>query len=429
MATFKESGSDSPRKVRALVSMLCYDDLLAGAKGAAHVIDDDALPFRVGRAADGEAEARLVERGRLAIPDRWSSTAHCHLRRVGTSDVVQDDGSRNGTWVNGERVDRYRALADGDVIEVGHTLLCYRLVDEHAAVARATAAPAAVPTATRNAEMASVIRDLRLMARSREPILLTGDAGVGKETAARAVHEWGGHGGPLRVIECATLTDAASLGRLLADRAEGGTVILDEVDRLGEAAQAALLRVIDEGRLAPSGSAPPRPLDLRWIATTTVNLFEATASFRADLLRGLAGYVAALPPLRRRREDLGILSGWILSSAGFARASITPAAGRALFLGAFPGNIRQLRTVLRAAATLAGDGPIDLRHLPPLDVGVAPPRGTPRDAGAPTAKEIVDALEVTGGNVVRAAECLGTHPRQVYRWIERHEIDLDRLRR
>ncbi len=428
MATFKENGSDSPRKVRALVAMLCFDDLLADV-GASHVIDDDALPFRLGRSAEGETAARLVERSRLTVPDRRASTNHCHLRRVGTSDVVQDDGSRNGTWVNGERVDRYRALADGDVIEVGHTLFCYRLVDEHAAVARNAAAQTAVPTATRNAEMAVVLRDLRLMARSREPILLNGDAGVGKETAARAVHEWSGRGDSLRVIECATLADGAALGRALGDPDNGGTVILDEVDRLGDAAQAALLRVIDEGRLTPAGAVPTKPLDLRWIATTTVNLFEPSTSFRADLLRSLAGYVAAIPPLRRRREDLGVLSAWILSSGGFARASITPAAGRALFLSAFPGNIRQLRTVLRASATLAGDGPIDLRHLPPLDVGLTPARPSPREAGAPTPQQIVDALEATGGNVVRAAECLGTHPRQVYRWIERHEIDLDRLRR
>lgn len=428
MATYKESGSDSPRKVRALVSMLCYDDLIAGG-GATHVIDDEALPFRVGRAPEGETAARLVERGRLTIPDRWASTGHCHLRRVGTSDVVQDDGSRNGTWVNGERVDRYRALTDGDVIEAGHTLFCYRLVDEHAALARNTAVPGDVPTATRNAEMAVVLRDLRLMARSREPVLLTGDAGVGKETAARAVHEWSGRGGALKVVECGSIADAASLGRELRELGDGATVILDEVDRLGDAAQAALLRVIDEGRLSPASAVPTKPLDLRWIATTTVNLFDPSTAFRADLLRSLAGYVAALPPLRRRREDLGVLSAWILSTGGFVRASITPAAGRALFLSAFPGNIRQLRTVLRASATLAGDGPIDLRHLPPLDVGVAPARPSPREAGAPTAQQIIDALEATGGNVVRAAECLGTHPRQVYRWIERHEIDLDRLRR
>ena len=419
-ATFKESGSDAPHKVRTLVHALCYDDLLAGG-GGAFVLDDSPLPFRIGRAAEGEA-TRLVDRERLSVADRWASTSHCHLRRVGISDIVQDDGSRNGTWVNGERVDRFRALVDGDVVEVGHTLLSYRLVDEHAAAALAGEAVAAGPTTTRNAEMASVIRDLRRIARAREPGLLTGGPGVGKETAALAVHDWSGRRGPLHVVDCGALADAATGAAL-----DGGTVLLDAVERLGDAAQTALLRVVEEGRLGPAGPA----LDVRWIATTTANLHEAPGGLRADLLRSLAGYIADLPPLRRRREDLGTLGAWLLSSGGFERAAITPAAGRALFLSAFPGNIRQLRTVLRAAATLAGDGPVGVRHLPPLDapppVHGARPAAT-RDAGAPTPQQVVDALQATGGNVVRAAECLGAHPRQVYRWIERHDIDLDRFR-
>ena len=89
--------------------------------------------------------------------------------------------------------------------------------------------------------------------------------------------------------------------------------------------------------------------------------------------------------------------------------------------------------MLRAAATLAGDEAIDLRHLPPLDVAEPSPRppstAVPPVRRAPTVEEILHALQATGGNIVRAAECLNTHPRQVYRWIERHEISLEPYRR
>lgn len=442
VATYTDRDADQNRKVRVLVHVLRFDDLLAD-EAAAFVVDDDALPFHIGRASDESAPQR-VGRSKLVIPDRWASTGHCHIRRVGTSDVVHDDGSRNGTWVNGERVERYRVLADGDLIEVGHTLICYRTVDEHAAAALdATAGVAVGATSTRNAEVASVIRDLKLIAASREPVLIVGEPGVGKETAARAVHAWSGRAGPLRVIECGAVTDASRdamfVGREPGDQgaiehADEGTVLLDDVGELNEAAQATLLRAVEDGRVTLVGGTPSRTLDVRWVATTATDLFTDRGSLRADLLRSLAGYVARLPPLRRRREDLGTLSAWLLKSAGVTRASITPAAGRALYLGAFAGNIRQLRTVLRAAVTLAGDGPVDVRHLPPLDQAApasahveAP--SSPRTGRSPTEKEIVDALEATGGNVVRAAECLGAHPRQLYRWIERHEINLDRFRR
>jgi DNA-binding NtrC family response regulator len=415
--TFKESDGDGVRRVRLLTVTLRYDDLLADC-AAAFAYELASLPLRIGRSPD-EGPARVDGPARLVVPDPWASTAHCYIDRVGTSDVLYDEGSRNGTHVNGERVTRYHVLADGDVIEVGRTLVTYRVVD--AAEAEALTAPGAVsagPTRTCNPELAGIARDLRVLATSREPVLVEGEAGVGKETLARALHAWSGRGA-LRVVACDGVADGA-----FADSLDGGTVILDEVGRLGPSAQTTLLRALDDGR------------DVRWIATTSEALFATGAPLRADLVRSLAGYVARVPPLRRRREDLGTLGAWLLRAAGVARASITPAAGRALYLSSLGGNLRQLRTVLRAAATLAGDGPIDARHLPPLDVTAVPaapashdaPRAAPRKT-APTRDEVVGALEATGGNIVRTAECLGSHPRQVYRWIERHEIPLDRYRR
>ena len=411
VSTFRESGSDDARPVRVVTYVLRYDDLLAGGE-ASFIVDDASLPFHVGRASDDSPPRRSAP-ARLALPDRWASTDHCSIERVGTADVVLDRGSRNGTLLNGDRVERYRVLSDGDLIEVGHSLISYRMVEAHAA--------AALPAAraeTLCAELAAVLRDLRRIAVSGEPVLLLGDAGAGKASAARDVHAWSGRAGEARLVECDAATDIARdvpLGE--------GTVVLVGVDRLGDAAQSALQRLVGGERAR----------GVRWIATMTDDPFAAATALRPDLLRSLAGYVGRLPPLRRRREDLGALCAAILREAGIARASITPAAGRALFLSRLAGNVRQLRTVLRAAATLAGGEPIDLRHLPPLDVAERAPRppsaSVPPVRRAPTVEEIINALQATGGNIVRAAECLNTHPRQVYRWIERHEISLEPYRR
>jgi DNA-binding NtrC family response regulator len=128
-----------------------------------------------------------------------------------------------------------------------------------------------------------------------------------------------------------------------------------------------------------------------------------------------------------------------LRDAGVPRASITAPAGRALFAASLPGNVRQLRTVLRSAAILAADTPIDLHHLGPLSsdpdpdadpVPVPVPVPVPESSArlSPTAEDITAALEAAGGNVVRAAAALGAHPRQLYRWIERFGVDLARYR-
>jgi transcriptional regulator of acetoin/glycerol metabolism len=193
------------------------------------------------------------------------------------------------------------------------------------------------------------------------------------------------------------------------------------------------LRVIETGQVTPIGGADPRAVDVRWIAATNRDLFAEPCGFREDLLRRLAGYVARVPPLRARREDLGELTAHLLRDAGIASASITAPAGRALFASALPGNVRQLRTTLRSAAILAGDAPIDVHHLPapePATPAAEAERGSIDDkkAAAPTAADITAALTAAGGNVVRAAAALGAHPRQLYRWIERFAIDLSQYR-
>jgi transcriptional regulator with GAF, ATPase, and Fis domain len=223
-------------------------------------------------------------------------------------------------------------------------------------------------------------------------------------------------------------------------RADGGTLSLDEIGNMSPINQAKLLRVIEEQKVYPLGAPEGVKVDVRWIAATNRDLFLPEAQFRPDLLRRLAGHVARLPPLRKRREDLGVLTAHLLADAGVPRASISAAAGRRLFCSSFPGNIRQLRATLRRAALLAGDAPIELAHLD-LD-GDGPPAAATQDQGpastppisgtfeavAPGREQIEAALISTRGNVVRAAKLLNTHPRQVYRWIERHGLDLETLR-
>src|SRR5436309_5824724 len=131
------------------------------------------------------------------------------------------------------------------------------------------------------------------------------------------------------------------------------------------AAQAALLRALQVGEVLPVDATEAVRIDVRVLAATHVDLEEAVAAqrFRPDLYARLAGFTLRLPPLQRRREDLGLLVGAILRRHRGAQATFTADAGRALLRHRWPGNIRELERCVAAALVLAGDGPIELAHL------------------------------------------------------------------
>lgn len=434
------------RTVRYLVYVMSFDQLTRDL-GSRISLARVSWPLTIGR-ANQEGEVHL-DGSRLEIPDPFMSGEHASMDKKGTALVISDAGSRNGTRVNGAAVDEHR-LADGDLIEVGHSMLCYREVSEVLveALDRQGDRPCLGPTRTLCGEMAALGNALERIGPSSEPVLILADTGSGKEVAAAAVHRISGRRGEFRAVDCGAVPEnlfestffghkKGAFTSAEADRtgeielAHGGTLFLDEVGNMTAAAQAKLLRVIETGTLTPVGGTKPTRVDVRWVAATNRDLF-GDDDFREDLLRRLAGYVARIPPLRQRREDLGILCAHLLTDAGAAKASITPAAARTLFCGDFGGNIRELRAALRSASLLAGDQPIDSAHLPVVPNAPGPPHkkpAAPRKGRSSADREAIEAaLRETGGNVVRTAETLGTHARQVYRWIERFGIELDQYR-
>ena len=452
------------RSVSVLVRILRYDDLTDDASDVGVV---PTRPDRLVVGRDGRAGP-----GRLPLDDRRASSEHFAVERRGTDPlgpvvILQDLGSRNGTLVAGRRAERPVRLVDGDLVEVGQTLLVHRLLQPHEAprVTQARPASGLGGAPTRSGAIAQLRADLERVAPTTEPVLVLGETGVGKELLAADLHAASGRRGELVTLDAGaipeTLFEAVLFGHKKGAftgavehqqgalvRADGGTLFLDEIGNLPPAAQAKLLRALETGLVTPVGGTEARAIDVRWVAATNVDLFQHPG-FRQDVVRRLAGWVARLPPLRQRREDLGLLTARCLREMGLSRVAIEPVAARALFAAAFPGNVRELRASLRSAARLAGGDRIALRHLSATSAGAGwatPDRGGPA-AGAraqaevpaplpePAAPDDVNAeavraaLLASGGNVVQAARSLGTHARQLYRWIERWGIDLEELRR
>lgn len=276
-------------------------------------------------------------------------------------------------------------------------------------------------------------------ARSGLTVLVQGATGSGKDVLARLVHAASGRRGPYRAVSCATIPESLVESTLFGQKrgaftgaetgegwfvaAHGGTLLLDEVAELRPSAQAALLRVLEDGQVTPVGSTTPRRVDVRVVAASHVDLAAAVSAgqFRADLRHRLAGWTLHVPALAERRVD-------VLSLARRATpAGLTADAAEALLLAAWPGNVRELlATVARAAA--AGD-PIDLDALPEEVAervrrrGPAPePPAAPVPAyDRPSPEALREALERLG-SVAAVARHFGRDRKQVRRWMALYEI-------
>ncbi len=226
----------------------------------------------------------------------------------------------------------------------------------------------------------AVMQDLRIqvgrVAATTFTVLVEGESGAGKELVARDIHARSARcRGPFVAVNCAaiveTLVEAELFGieertatgvrgrRGKFELAEGGTLFLDEVGDLSPAAQAKLLRVLQDSTVERVGAHGSRSIDTRIVAATNRSLHTmvSTGGFRPDLYYRLAGVEIMVPPLRDRREDIPLLTKHLLSTYGRGLA-IGTAALEALVAFDWPGNVRQLARVVERAIALtdrAGD--------------------------------------------------------------------------
>jgi DNA-binding NtrC family response regulator len=302
-------------------------------------------------------------------------------------------------------------------------------------------------TVTASAEMQAIFRYIEAIAGSREPVLITGESGVGKELIARAVHRLTAPGGPWQAVNMAGLDDnvfsdtlfghvkgaftGADLPRSgLIEQACGGVLFLDEIGDLSPASQVKLLRLLQDGEYFPLGSDRPKKMDVRVVAATNQQLEAKVAggAFRKDLYYRLKAHHVEIPPLRERRDDLPLLLDHFLEEAaarlGKSKPSLPPALFALLGTYHFPGNIRELRAMIYDAVSQHHSGVLALRRF---DQSIGAPRSSsaatqsstaPGDEllafahRLPTLKQADDllvreAMRRSGGNQTQAAKLLG----------------------
>jgi transcriptional regulator of acetoin/glycerol metabolism len=429
------------------VVLECDRPLAGGERYSLQGVDD----VTIGRGSERRVHHDVSNAGRttlvLQLPSSRLSSSHARIFRDGDRWTIEDVASRNGTYVNLRQITR-ETLRDGDVIELGHVLLRFRILATPHAMPAEPIEPARrlLGFHTLLPDHALHLRELALVARSPLSILLLGETGTGKEVIARSVHELSLRPGPFIAVNCGALSgsllDAQLFGHVRGSftgavrdepgfvrASDRGTLFLDEIGDLPGPAQAALLRVLQEHEVVPVGGTRPVKVDLRVIAAThrPLDLLAARGDFRTDLYARLSGHIHWLAPLRERREDLGVIVADLLPHVAHAGAppQFGGDAGRELITNPWPLNIRQLQQSLMRAVALTENGLIQAHHLVsssrPLDALLDPDERERAD-------QLRALLEQHRGNVSKVARSLGCSRMQVHRWMQRYTLDPDSFR-
>jgi DNA-binding NtrC family response regulator len=388
----------------------------------------------------------------LVLSDAHVSRRHLRIEMEAAGPVLRDLGSTNGTRINGVRV-RVALVDDGAIIECGQS----RLRFAH------TTAPFRVPLSEgdafegllgRSIAMRELFSLLERVAPTEAAVLIEGETGTGKERVARAVHTRSRRTSrPFAVFDCAavppTLIEAELFGHEkgaftgatdrragVFERADGGTVFLDELGELAIELQPKLLRVLESSEVWRVGASKPTPIDARIVAATNRDLQTriAEGQFREDLYYRLAVVTVRVPALRERREDIPLLASHFAREHIFAERDGGRGPGwEAIFEFMkgydWPGNVRELRNVVERAVIMSDE---KLLRGDPLDaVAELRRRAEPalhkrvslRAARDQTEREYLeDLVRATDWDLDQAAAIAEVHRKSLERLLREHRI-------
>lgn len=279
------------------------------------------------------------------------------------------------------------------------------------------------------------------------PLLINGETGSGKEAFAKAVHQASQRADKAFVaLNCAAIPESLIESELFGYRggsftgarkegmrgklqqADGGTLFLDEIGDMPLALQTRLLRVLEDRQVVPIGG-EPQEINVRIISATHRNLMERVeeGSFREDLYYRLNGLEVALPALRERSDKSQLLDFLLAEEARGETVLIDEPARQSLLAFAWPGNVRQLRNVLRTLTALCDGGRIGLEDLPAMIRQARPPVVQPVEESERPLDDaerlaLLNALEHTRWHMTHTAEQLGVSRNTLYRKLRKHGI-------
>ncbi|MDF1564519.1 MAG: sigma 54-dependent Fis family transcriptional regulator [Deltaproteobacteria bacterium] len=399
----------------------------------------------------------------LVLRDQTVSRTHAEIQLTERGYLLVDVESTNGTVLDGQRVER-AYLAPGSNIKIGATILTFNAVDEEIPIEAGHEGRLGAMVGESLA-MRQAFGLIQKIAPMDVTVLVTGETGTGKELVARALHDYSTRkDGPFVVLDCGAIppnlieseifghergafTGAEKARAGAFERADGGTIFLDELGELRLDLQPRLLRVLENREIRRVGGNKVREIDVRVIAATNRDLQKEiqASNFREDLFFRLSVINVAIPPLRERRGDIEVLARHFLESprviASRGRIDISDEALSALKTYDWPGNVRELLNVLERATTLNRGEIIGLEDLPERIVQVDTPEGPPIEGDVEAMPEVSfkeakealledferdyirNILKACGGNISEAARRSGLHRKSIERLAKKYDLD------
>lgn len=288
---------------------------------------------------------------------------------------------------------------------------------------------------------------VRLVAPTTMSVLINGASGTGKEYVAHRIHQLSKRADrPFVAIDCGSIPKELAASEFfghvkgsftgaLADKtgafvaANGGTIFLDEIGNLSYEVQIQLLRALQERKIRPVGSNKEISVDVRLVSATNEDLEQAIekGSFRQDLFHRINEFTLRMPQLKDRRDDILLFANFFLDQANRELdkqlIGFDEAASKALLEYHWPGNLRQMKNVVRRATLLAEDRFITPRELTELQHSSHAQGGMPLRNEEMEKHQIMEALKQTGYNKSRAAQLLGIDRKTLYNKLKLYNIE------
>ncbi len=382
----------------------------------------------------------------FVLTDPTVSRRHATVEETAGGYLLRDEGSTNSTFLDGVRL-REGFLSPGSVIRLGQTEMTFSPVEERIEV----------PFSSRDnfgeligatTSMREIFGLLERVSPTDMTVLIQGETGTGKELAARAIHDHSHRAkDPFVVFDCSAaaptlieselfghekgaFTDAVKARQGAFELADGGTLFLDEIGELAPALQPKLLRALDQHEVKRVGAEQTVKANVRVIAATNRDLENEVKAgrFREDLFYRLSAVGIHLPPLRKRKEDIDLISKCLLAglTAGADKKIIelSPEAAAALAAYSWPGNVRELKNVLVRASALSDGKRIEARDL---FLSHGKKTSTLEGLSGKTLEEIEKAaihatLRSLSGNKTEAAKQLGIAYSTLYEKMKKYGI-------
>jgi DNA-binding NtrC family response regulator len=389
--------------------------------------------------------------------DRTASRHHFEIQYTDRGYLLVDLNSTNGTFLDGRRIER-AYLSSGSQIRAGSSTLTFAPMDEEVSVEPDSEGRLGGMVG-QSVKMRQIFGLIKKIAPMDVSVVIQGETGTGKELVARAVHDLSNRKKETFVVlDCGAIppnlieselfghekgafTGAVSSRPGAFERAQGGTIFLDELGELRLDLQPKLLRVLENREVRRVGGNDVIEVDVRVICATNRDLVKEiqAGNFREDLYFRLSVINIQLPPLRQRKDDIPLIlksaMGDAESVAKHGRKRFTPAALSLLMSYPWPGNVRELMNVISHVLTFSDGEEVDVHHLPPRIQGQQKEAPVPfnEHLSFKDAKEqllenfereyIGQVLKRCEGNISRAARESGLHRKSIERLVKKYQLD------